>query len=1011
MTVGRVRVDFRLGLLSALLGCLCLTSTALAQQDYPSAIWSAASSNNYDVASRAASDVTWIVIHTTDGTCSSARSHFQDSTSLVSAHYVICRDGTVYQMVRNKDIAFHAGNYSYNAHSIGIEHEQYSSLGITDAQYQASVALVEWLVARYAIPIKYHDPPTTLVPCDGSTDGGIIGHRQVRKPSDCTGVARVDPVNWDWPYYQQLLAGGGNTAPDRPTNVSPVDGATVHTLTPTLQCSPFSDPDGNSHEESWWEVRPCSDNSYLWDSGWRTFDLTSTTVDPGYLQWNTCYRWKCRYADDGADIDGQRPWSQPAPIATSFYTAQDLCAGKTCTALDQCHNAGTCDPATGNCSNPSKSNGSSCNDGQFCNGTDTCNSGSCGVHAGNPCPGADGDSDCSETCNEAADNCTTNDPNGSSCDDGNPSTINDQCTNGLCLSDQFCPQYDVGGTVPDTLLGTTVGQPDLMSGASCGTGGSAAPDVTYRWTAPTSDTYRFDTAGSGFDTILYVREANCAGNELACDDNSGPGSNSAVTLQIAMGQTVAIVVDGSSGSSGSFSLNIARVAELCSGVTCTALDQCHDVGTCDPGTGRCSNPSKPNGSPCNDGHFCNGADTCNSGTCGAHTGNPCPGADGDSDCSETCNEAAGNCTTNDPNGSSCDDGNPDTANDQCTNGICGGAQDLCTGKTCTALDQCHNPGTCDPGTGNCSNPTKSNGTACNDSQFCNGADTCTSGSCSQHAGDPCPGPDGDADCSETCNEVADDCSIDDPNGSLCDDGNPDTTNDHCTNGNCGSNADLCGDANGDGKVTAADALTTLRTAVGVGACDLARCDYNGSGDVTAADALAVLRAAVGSQTAPNCQGLAAYDIVFQLDTAVTLGALALRVDYGSAAGEFAGNGALVNCTNLIGGEVLAAIVDHDDTSILAASFITLGTKLTGPDKHVARCRFQSVAPPPRATDFGIQIVTADDLDVKPVANVEVSIASITPATQRATARVSGPIDSTTTLGPATSSTASDPVDR
>jgi hypothetical protein len=33
-------------------------------------------------------------------------------------------------------------------------------------------------------------------------------------------------------------------------------------------------------------------------------------------------------------------------------------------------------------------------DGTFCNGTDLCSGGTCSTHAGNPCDGTDGDSDC-----------------------------------------------------------------------------------------------------------------------------------------------------------------------------------------------------------------------------------------------------------------------------------------------------------------------------------------------------------------------------------------------------------------------------------------------------------------------------------------------------------------------------------------------------------------------------------------------------------------------------------------
>ena len=44
-------------------------------------------------------------------------------------------------------------------------------------------------------------------------------------------------------------------------------------------------------------------------------------------------------------------------------------------------------------------------------------------------------------------------------------------------------------------------------------------------------------------------------------------------------------------------------------VVCTALDQCHDAGVCDPGTGLCSDPVKTDGAACSDGDsdFCNKA--------------------------------------------------------------------------------------------------------------------------------------------------------------------------------------------------------------------------------------------------------------------------------------------------------------------------------------------------------------------------------------------------------------------
>lgn len=109
-------------------------------------------------------------------------------------------------------------------------------------------------------------------------------------------------------------------------------------------------------------------------------------------------------------------------------------AGTTCPG-GQCNGAGACVECLDDADCPSTSTcmiglceggecqvgpavvGTPCSDGQFCNGAETCNAqGSC-VSPGNPCPGADGDADCSEVCNEAADECNGNDPNGSECGD------------------------------------------------------------------------------------------------------------------------------------------------------------------------------------------------------------------------------------------------------------------------------------------------------------------------------------------------------------------------------------------------------------------------------------------------------------------------------------------------------------------------------------------------------------------------------------------------------------------
>jgi hypothetical protein len=69
------------------------------------------------------------------------------------------------------------------------------------------------------------------------------------------------------------------------------------------------------------------------------------------------------------------------------------------------------------------------------------------------------------------------------------------------------------------------------------------------------------------------------------------------------------------------------------------------------------------------------------------------------------------------------------------------------GNDCTTGDHCDN-------VGRCVGPFLPDGSACNDGLFCNGADTCQTGDCAGHAGDPCAAS---TDCLATCNETADAC--------------------------------------------------------------------------------------------------------------------------------------------------------------------------------------------------------------------------------------------------------------
>ena len=172
-------------------------------------------------------------------------------------------------------------------------------------------------------------------------------------------------------------------------------------------------------------------------------------------------------------------------------------------------------------------------------------------------------------------------------------------------------------------------------------------------------------------------------------------------------------------------LNAWRIAQPCDSLTCTASDQCHDVGVCSPDTGVCSNPAKPNNTPCSDGNACTQTDTCQAGVCTGANPVTCPAPD---QCHDTriCNTSTGVCSNPaKANNTPCSDGNPCTQTDTCQAGVCTGANPV----TCPTPDQCHDVGVCSPDTGVCSNPAKPNNAPCSDGNACTQTDTCQGGNC------------------------------------------------------------------------------------------------------------------------------------------------------------------------------------------------------------------------------------------------------------------------------------------
>ncbi|MCP3103122.1 N-acetylmuramoyl-L-alanine amidase [Myxococcus sp. K15C18031901] len=145
-----------------------------------------APSPNYD--EREGTDIDTIVLHHTASNDGKADlSWMRNPKSEVSAHYMVDRDGKIYQLVGDDKRAWHAGKSELhgvptdvNARSIGIEivNDGSGKTAFTEAQYKALTQLTGYLMQKYDVPAK-----------------NLVGHADVAVPKG----RKNDPApNFDW---------------------------------------------------------------------------------------------------------------------------------------------------------------------------------------------------------------------------------------------------------------------------------------------------------------------------------------------------------------------------------------------------------------------------------------------------------------------------------------------------------------------------------------------------------------------------------------------------------------------------------------------------------------------------------------------------------------------------------------------------------------------------------------------------------------------------------------------
>jgi hypothetical protein len=116
------------------------------------------------------------------------------------------------------------------------------------------------------------------------------------------------------------------------------------------------------------------------------------------------------------------------------------------------------------------------------------------------------------------------------------------------------------GTSSASTVGATgqVGEPSVACAGESSPG--ALNSVWFKWTAPSTGQFQFDTLGSDYDTFLNAYIGSTIGSlvQRACNDNIPllDGSvQSAVFFNVVAGNTYRIRVDGAGTSTGSATLN------------------------------------------------------------------------------------------------------------------------------------------------------------------------------------------------------------------------------------------------------------------------------------------------------------------------------------------------------------------------------------------------------------------------------------------------------------------------
>lgn len=379
-----------------------------------------------------------------------------------------------------------------------------------------------------------------------------------------------------------------------------------------------------------------------------------------------------------------------------------------------------CVPASGQCILFPET-GTACDDGSACTVVDVCLDGLC---VGKPI-GCDDNNVCTDDACDPTSGCT-NTNNTAPCNDENACSTNDTCLGGNCQAGTplQCDDGKLcnGSETCNPETGCEPGSPIpscCSADVDCEDGSACTTNVCDVATGKCASTPVTCDDGDACTTETCDPTEGCTYDDVECNDGNPCTSDTCINGKCEFVPNSNPCDDG----------DACTTADHCKNGACAVKDvECDDGNictddSCDPASG-CA--YAPNVASCDDGDGCTTGDACVATVC--KSGPPLVCNDSNSCTDDAC--VNGKCTflANDTN--PCDDGDLCTVGDACLSGSCvPGSPTICT-----ALDQCHSVGSCNPATGECSTPAKADGTVCTDNNPCTDGDACSSGNC--QAGPP-----------------------------------------------------------------------------------------------------------------------------------------------------------------------------------------------------------------------------------------------------------------------------------